>query len=65
MQGTLNPPPETQQHDPVTHFVDSENNIFCHVQEDVSHADMVGTTVHDDVNQSDETIGFSFSYRQM
>ena len=62
----LNPPPETSQPDSVTHFVDSVNNLFDRVLEDVG--DIVFITIHNGVNQSDKPIGFSFrriSYRQM
>jgi len=63
----LNQPPETSLPDPVTHFVDSVNNLFDRVLEDVGDADMVGITIHNEVNQSDKPIGFSFrriSYHQ-
>ena len=56
----LNPPTETPVPDPVTHFVDSVNNLFDHVLEDVGDADMVGITIHNEVNQSNKPIGFSF-----
>ena len=56
----LNPPLETSLHDPVTHFVASVNNLFDRVLENVGDADMVGITIHNDVNQSDKHIGFSF-----
>jgi len=60
MEGGLNPPPETPLHDPVTHFLDSVNNLFDHVLEDVGNVDMVGITVHNEINQSDKPIGFIF-----
>ena len=56
----LNPTPEIPLPDPVSHFVDSVNNLFEHVLEDVGDADMVGITIHNEVNQSDKPIGFSF-----
>ena len=46
--------------DPVTHFVDSVNDLFDHVLEDVGDADLVGITVHNEVNQTDTSIGFAF-----
>ena len=42
------------------HFVASVNNLFDHVLETMGDADMVGITIHNDVNQSDRPIGFSF-----
>ena len=60
----LNPPPETPLTDPVTHFVDSVNNLFDHVLEDVGDADMVGINIHNEVNQSDKPIGFSFRRKE-
>jgi len=42
------------------HFVDSVNNLFDRVLEDVGNADMVGITIHNEVNQSDKPLGFSF-----
>ena len=64
MRGTqwkvrLNPPPETPLPHPVTQFVDSVNNLFAHVLEDVGDVDMVGITIHNEGNQSDKPIGFS------
>jgi hypothetical protein len=35
-------------------------NLFDRVLENVGDADMVGITIHNDVNQSDKPIGFSF-----
>jgi len=64
----LNLPPETPLLDLVTHFVDSVNNLFDHVLEDVGDAYMAVLTIHNEVNQSDKLIGFSFrriSYHQM
>jgi len=56
----LNPTPETSLPDPVTQFVDSVNNLFDHVLENVDNADMVGIKIRNEVNQSDKPIGFSF-----
>ena len=59
----LNPPiiSETSSApDPVSHFIDSVNNLFDYMLEDVGDADMVGITIHNEVNQSDKPIGFSF-----
>jgi len=47
--------------DPVTHFLASVNDLFGHVLQYVSDSDMVGMTIHNQVNQSDKPIGISFS----
>jgi len=60
MEGSLNPPPETPLPDLVSHFVDSMNNLFDRVLEDVGEADMVGITIHNEVNQRDKPIYCSF-----
>ena len=49
----LNQHPETPLPDPVTHFVDSVNNLLDHVLEDVGDADMAGITIHNEVDQSE------------
>ena len=54
----LNPPPDISLPDPVSYFVDSVNNLSDHVLEDVSDAYMFGITIHDEVNQSEISIGF-------
>ena len=56
----LNTSPETSQDDPVTDFVDSVNNLFDHVLEEVGDTDMDGITINNKVNQSDKPIGFGF-----
>ena len=56
----LNPPTETPLTELVTHFLDNVNNLFDHVLEDVGDADMVGIIIHNEVNQSEKSIGFSF-----
>ena len=60
MECSLNQPPETPLSDPVNHFVDSVNNLFDHVLDNVGNADMVGITIHNEINQIDKPIGFSF-----
>jgi hypothetical protein len=62
----LNPPSISV--DPVTHFVASVNEMFDHLLENVDDGDTVGITNHNEVNQSDKPIGFSFRrirFRQM
>ena len=60
MEISLHPSPETPLPEPASHFVDSMNNLFDHVLEDVGDADMVGITILNEVNQSDTPIAFSF-----
>ena len=55
----LNPPPPIST-DPVNHFVASVNEMFDHLLENVGDGDMVGTTIHNEVNQTDKPIVFSF-----
>ena len=52
---TSQPPP-----DPVSHFIESVNNLFGHVFEDVGGGDIFGFTIYNEVNQSDTPRGFSF-----
>jgi hypothetical protein len=63
MRGTqwkvrFNPPPTSS--DPITHFVASVNELFDHLLENVDDGDMVGITIHNEVNQSKKPRGFSF-----
>ena len=60
MEGTLNTRLETSLYDSVTHFVARVNNLFDRVLENVGDADKVGITIHNDLNQSDKPIDFSF-----
>jgi len=47
----LNPPPISA--DPVTHYVASVNEMFDHLLENGDDGDMVGITIHNEVNQTD------------
>ena len=65
----LNPPPLVSETspalpEPVSHFIDSVNYLFDHVLEDVGDAELVGITIHNEVNQADKPIGFSFRRRE-
>ena len=60
MEGSLNPPPETPLPDSFSRLVDSLHNLYDHVLEDLGDVDFVGITIHNDVNQSDTPIVFSF-----
>jgi len=44
-------------------FLASANDSFEHVLENVSDSDMLGKTIHNQVNQSDKPIGISFRQR--
>ena len=61
MKVRLNPPPpSTPPPDPVTHFIDSVNNLFEYVIEGMGDADMFGITIHNEENRSKTPIRFSF-----
>jgi hypothetical protein len=68
----LNTPPIFEITPPqylVSHFVDSMNNLFEYVLEDVGDADMVEIAIHDYLNQRDKhkasVSDGRISYRQM
>jgi len=52
--------PPSNNVDTVNHFIASVNDLFEHVLQNVSDSDMVGMTIHNQVNQSDKPIGISF-----
>jgi len=54
------PPPTIPPPHPVVHFVQSVNNLFDYVLEDVGDAYMVAITIHNEINQNGTPIGFSF-----
>ena len=59
----LNPPPvseTTPPPDPLSHFVDSVNDLFDYVLENVGDTDIVGIIIQNEANQSDKSMGFSF-----
>ena len=45
---------------PVNHFLASVNGLFEHVLQNVRDSDMVGMTIHNQVNRSDKPIRISF-----
>jgi len=49
--------PPSSNVDPVTHFLASVNDLFEHVLQNVSDSDIVGMTIHNQVNESDMPIG--------
>jgi len=52
--------PPSDNCDPVTHFLDSVNDLFQHALRDVDDSDMVGITIQNVVNQNDKPLGISF-----
>jgi len=52
--------PPSNNVEPVNRFLTSVNDLYEHVLQNVSHSDMVGMTIHNQVNQSDKQIGISF-----
>jgi len=44
---------------PVSHFLDSLNDIFPHALQNMSDSNMVGITIPNRVNQNDKPIGIS------
>ena len=58
----LNPPTDPKTN-PVEHFLASVNDLFEHVLQTVGDADMVGVTIHNEVNQSDRPVGISYRRR--
>ena len=52
--------PPSNSVDSITHFLTGVNDLFKHVLQNVSDSDMVGMTIHNQVNQSDKPIGISF-----
>jgi len=51
--------PPSDNSDPVTHFLDSVNDLVGHVLLDVGDSDMVGITIRNQVNQNDKPIGIT------
>jgi hypothetical protein len=56
----LAPPPEEEGTDPVTHFLNSMTELFEYALLNSNDSDMVGITIHNEVNQNDKPIGISF-----
>jgi len=56
--------PPSNNVDPVTHFLTSVNDLFEHVLQKVSDSDMVGMTIHIQVNHSDKPIAISFRRKE-
>jgi hypothetical protein len=56
----LAPPPEEEGTDPVTNFLNSMSEPFLYALRNSNDSDMVGITIHNEVNQNDKPIGISF-----
>jgi hypothetical protein len=56
----LAPPPEEDGIDPVTHFLNSMTELFEYSLRNSNDSDMVGISIHNEVNQNDKPIGISF-----
>jgi len=56
----LLPPAVEDNQDAITHFQASVNDLFDYALRNVDDSDMVGVTIHNEVNLLDKTIGISF-----
>jgi len=52
--------PPSPNVDPAIHFLASLNDLFEHALQNVSEIDLVVIIIHNQVNQNDKAIGFSF-----
>jgi hypothetical protein len=59
-QLTIRPLPPSDDTDPVTHFLASVNELIEYDLRDCGDSDMVGITIHNEVNGQDKPVGFSF-----
>jgi len=56
----LLPPPEGEDPNPTSHFLDSVTELFEHALRDLEDSDMVGITISNEVEVKDRAIGISF-----
>jgi len=56
----LLPPPEGEDPNPMSHFLDSVTELFQHALRDLEDSDMVGITISNEVEVKDRAIGISF-----
>jgi len=56
----LLPPAIGDNQDAITHFQASVNDLFDYALRNVDDSDMVGLTIHNEVNLLDKAIGISF-----
>ena len=59
-RGTELPPAIGDNQDAITHFQASVNDLFDYALRNVDDSDMVGVTIHNEVNLLDKAIGISF-----
>jgi len=59
----LVPPPEGQDSNPMSHFLDSVTELFDYALRDLENSDMVGITISNEVEVKDRAIGISFRRR--
>ena len=52
--------PPSDATDPVSHFLDSLNELFLHALKNLSDSGIMGLTIKNCVNQNDNPIGISF-----
>jgi hypothetical protein len=55
------PPPDSEGIDPMSHFIDTINEILEYALHDREDSDMVGLTINNDHNVGDRAVGISFS----
>jgi len=56
----LLPPPEGEDPNPMSHFLNSVTELFEHALRDLEDSDMVGITISNEVEVKDRAIGISF-----
>jgi len=59
----LLPPAVGDNQDGITHFQTSVNDLFYYALKNVDDSDMVGVTIHNEVNLLDKAIGISFRWK--
>jgi len=59
----LLPPPEGEDSNPMSHFVDSVTELFEHALRDLEDSDMVGITISNEVEVKNRAIEISFRRR--
>jgi len=59
----LLPPPEGEDPNRMSHFLDSVTELFEHALRDLEDSDMVGITISNEVEVKDRAIGISFRRR--
>ena len=52
--------PPSDESDPISHFLDSVNDLCEHALRDCNDSDMVGISIHNETDIKDKAIGISF-----